>query len=417
MGVYGLVRVTGILPGLAPGWGLLVLGLGLVSGVMGVLYAIGQHDLKRLLAYHSVENIGIIFMGLGLAMLGRAWQRPELVALGLGACLLHVWNHALFKPLLFFSAGSVVHACATRSLEHLGGLAKRMPVTALGFFTGAVAICGLPPLNGFVSEFLLALAGFKSLQANASPWGLAASLVAPGLALIGALALACFVKAYGTVFLGAARTPRAERAQESPWPMLVPMFVLGAACLLIGLFPAQVFDLLGPALRDWDPSLGAGALPGRELLVPVGLAARWLLALLALGGLLAWGLKARRSTRRAGTWACGFVEPAPRAQYTASSLGQMLLAIFRPALRPHEQNPRLTRVFCPEASYGSAVPDAVLDGVLSPLMRRLQAILARVRGVQRGDSQRYLLYVVLALAALMAWYFMSLNWALALFTE
>ena len=163
MGIYGLVRVTSLLPHPPLEWGAVVLALGVVSGVLGVAFAIGQHDLKRLLAYHSIENIGIIVMGLGLALIGRSLGRADWVVLGLGGGLLHVWNHALFKALLFLSAGSVIHAAHTREIDHLGGLAKAMPWTSLCFLVGAVAICGLPPLNGFVSEFLIYLGLFGTL--------------------------------------------------------------------------------------------------------------------------------------------------------------------------------------------------------------------------------------------------------------
>ena len=174
----------------------------MVSGVLGVAFAIGQHDLKRLLAYHSIENIGIIVMGLGLALIGRSLGRADWVILGLGGGLLHVWNHALFKALLFLSAGSVIHAAHTREIDHLGGLAKAMPWTALCFLVGAVAICGLPPLNGFVSEFLIYLGLFGTLGERGGTDVRRRGLRRPGLALIGALAVACFVKVYGAVFLG-----------------------------------------------------------------------------------------------------------------------------------------------------------------------------------------------------------------------
>ena len=185
----------------------------MVSGVLGVAFAIGQHDLKRLLAYHSIENIGIIVMGLGLALIGRSLGRADWVVLGLGGGLLHVWNHALFKALLFLSAGSVIHATHTREIDHLGGLAKAMPWTSLCFLVGAVAICGLPPLNGFVSEFLIYLGLFGTLGHGGGPSFAGAAFAAPALALIGALAVACFVKVYGAVFLG---TARSEHARARP---------------------------------------------------------------------------------------------------------------------------------------------------------------------------------------------------------
>ncbi len=188
----------------------------MVSGVLGVAFAIGQHDLKRLLAYHSIENIGIIVMGIGLAMIGRSLGRADWVILGMGGSLLHVWNHALFKALLFLSAGSVIHSAHTREIDHLGGLAKAMPWTSLCFLVGSVAICGLPPLNGFVSEFLIYLGLFGTLVPRGGPTYAGAAFAAPALALIGALAVACFVKVYGAVFLGSARSEHARHAHESP---------------------------------------------------------------------------------------------------------------------------------------------------------------------------------------------------------
>ena len=204
MGIYGLVRMLALLPLPPLAWGYALLGLGVVSGVLGVAFAVGQHDLKRLLAYHSIENIGIIVMGLGLALIGRTLHRGDWVILGLGGALLHVWNHALFKSLLFFSAGSVVHAAGTRHINRLGGLAKAMPRTALGFLVGAIAICGLPPLNGFVSELLIYLGLFRTLGIDGGAACPLCRFAAPALALIGGLAVACFVKVYGVVFLGTA---------------------------------------------------------------------------------------------------------------------------------------------------------------------------------------------------------------------
>jgi formate hydrogenlyase subunit 3/multisubunit Na+/H+ antiporter MnhD subunit len=205
MGIYGLVRTFSLFPNPPLWWGQLVLLMGAISGVLGVAFAIGQHDFKRLLAYHSVENIGIICMGLGLALLGRSLGSGALVALGLGGALLHTWNHGLFKGLLFLSAGSVLHAAHTREIDELGGLAKRMPWTSFAFLVGSVAICGLPPLNGFVSELLVYLGLFEVARLPRGVLWLVGAIGAPTLALIGALALACFVKVFGAMFLGEPR--------------------------------------------------------------------------------------------------------------------------------------------------------------------------------------------------------------------
>ena len=207
MGIYGLVRVTSLFPAPPAWWGTTLLVLGGASGVLGVAYAIAQHDIKRLLAYHSVENIGIILMGLGLAVLGRSSHRPELILLGIAAALFHTWNHGLFKALLFLSAGSLIHATGTRSIDRLGGLARAMPRTALAFLVGAVAICGLPPLNGFVSEYLLYVGFLQTVAGAGDDTWLAGAFGAPALALIGALAVACFAKVFGAVFLGVPRSP------------------------------------------------------------------------------------------------------------------------------------------------------------------------------------------------------------------
>ncbi len=213
MGIYGIVRVCTFFPELPLSWGLFVLVMGTLSAVLGVAFAVGQHDIKRLLAYHSIENIGIIVMGLGLALVGRAAHRPLWVLLGIGGSMLHVWNHALFKSLLFFGAGSVIHGIHTREIDAMGGLSKRMPWTANCFLVGAVAICGLPPLNGFVSELLIYLGLFRTLEVSEVNVTSSAAFAAPALALVGALAVACFVKVYGIVFLGAARRRHSARTR------------------------------------------------------------------------------------------------------------------------------------------------------------------------------------------------------------
>ena len=213
MGIYGLVRTCSLFDAIPLWWGLLLFSLGMVSAVLGVLFAIGQHDLKRLLAYHSVENIGIIAIGLGLALIGRATQHPGLIALGLAGALLHVWNHGLFKALLFLSAGSVIHATGTREIDVLGGLGRGMPRTSLAFLVGAVAICGLPPLNGFVSELFIYIGMLRAGSLDMGTVGIAAAFGVPVLALVGALAALCFAKVFAIVFLG---EPRSAHATGSP---------------------------------------------------------------------------------------------------------------------------------------------------------------------------------------------------------
>jgi hydrogenase-4 component B len=405
MGIYGLFRITSLLPTPPVEWGAIVLGLGVVSGVLGVAFAIGQHDLKRLLAYHSIENIGIILLGLGLAMIGRALGRDDLIILGVSGGLLHVWNHALFKALLFLSAGSVIHAVHTREIDDLGGLAKAMPGTSLCFLVGAVAICGLPPLNGFVSEFLIYIGLFDTLgQGGQAPFA-GAAFGAAALSLIGALAVACFVKVYGAVFLGVARSSHAQHAHESPSTMLAAMSVLVACCFFIGLFPLAIAPILGMAIAAWAPSLVD---PGPQIVnfAPLG----WITAmgLLLIAGLLLGSALLRARLRMGGvesstTWGCGYSAPTARMQYTSSSFAEMLVGLFAWALRPQVHRPAPMPLFPQPASFHSEVADTVLDNAVLPTFRFTAVLFSWFRVFQQGNIQTYLLYIFIALIALLIW--------------
>jgi hydrogenase-4 component B len=405
MGIYGLVRITSLFPHPPVEWGAVVLALGAVSSVLGVAYAVGQHDLKRLLAYHSIENIGIIVMGLGLALMGRSLDRADWVILGLGGALLHVWNHALFKALLFFSAGSVIHAVHTREIDHLGGLAKRMPWTALCFLIGAVAICGLPPLNGFVSEFLIYLGLFRTLT-NDGGWSFAgAAFAAPALALIGALAVACFVKVYGAVFLGSARSEHAEHGHESPPSMVGPMIVLVGCCVLIGMAPILFAPVLGDAVRAWAPGVGevAARLTGLAPLAwTTGMSLLLVSCLLGVWAVLKFRLR-RTAVESAVTWGCGYVAPTARMQYTSSSFAQMLVYLFAWALRPRIRRPADLPIFPEKTAFHSDVPDAVLDEAVLPAVSFGAWLFSWARAFQRGSTQLYLLYIFIALIVLLLW--------------
>ncbi|HEY6002684.1 MAG TPA: proton-conducting transporter membrane subunit, partial [Anaeromyxobacter sp.] len=246
-GIYGLLRVTGLFDAPPVSWGVVLLALGGISAVLGVAFALAQHDLKRLLAYHTVENVGIIALGAGLALLGRASGSHALVLLGFAGAGLHVVNHALFKSLLFLGAGTIHHSTGTREMDLLGGLAKRLPATTLFFAVGAAAISGLPPLNGFVSEWLVYLGFLDALRRPSGDLLAFAALGAPVLALVGGLAAACFAKVVGVVFLGTARSAHAEKAHEAPAAMLGPMAALALACAAIGLVPAAVLPALARA--------------------------------------------------------------------------------------------------------------------------------------------------------------------------
>jgi hydrogenase-4 component B len=401
MGIYGLLRMLSLLPAPPVGWGGLILLLGVVSGLLGVVFALGQHDLKRLLAYHSVENIGIILMGLGLAMLGRSTGRPEWVVLGLAGCLLHVWNHSLFKSLLFLCAGSVLHGARTREIDHLGGLSKSMPWTAALFLLGATAICGLPPLNGFVSEFFIYVGLLRTTVAPHSAGGAGLALAIPVLALIGALAVACFVKVYGVVFLGNPRTHAAARAHESPPSMLGPIVLLAACCALIGLAPMLASPFLNAAIACW--MLGMGQAPMRiETLTPIAALSGFSIVLASAVTLVCLAVALRgRGASLIGTWDCGFALPTARIQYTASSFAQMIVMTFRSVLRPHVHFPRIEGAFPRSSQMHSHVDDAVMDRMLLPACRFLARGFHWAHRFQQGLTQQYVLYILISLLVML----------------
>jgi len=336
--VYGFVRIVFDLVGPpAWWWSIVVLTLGGITAVMGVLYALMQHDLKRLLAYHTVENIGIIFIGLGLALAFKAHGMAFAAALAMTAGLLHVFNHSVFKSLLFFGAGAVLTATGERDMEHLGGLIHRMPQTAFVFLVGCAAISALPPLNGFVSEWLTFQAILLSPQLPS--WGLKLLVPAVGalLALSAALAAACFVKAFGVTFLGRPRTPAAERAQETDRLSRAAMFFLAALCLVAGILPGLFMDALAPVVQ---------ALVGARMPIQTGV--EWLsivpiaesrssyngllvFLFMAISGTLAAFAIHRLASdrlRRAPAWDCGYPDPSPTTQYSASSFAQPIRRVF-----------------------------------------------------------------------------------------
>lgn len=424
MGVYGLVRVVfdllaawppaGAAP-LPPWWGVVVLAIGLVSALLGVLYALMQHDLKRLLAYHSIENIGIIYMGLGAGMLFLAYGLPLVGALALAAALYHTLNHACFKGLLFLGAGAVVHAVGTRNIESMGGLVKRMPVTAFAFLVGAAAISALPPLNGFASEWLLFQSLLGGLRVPVSGVAMLMPVAVGLLALTSGLAAACFVKAFGITFLAIPRSTAAEQAREAPASMLAGMLVLVTACVLLGVTPFLVVPLLGRVL---------GGLPGLEAAaglhawngflggLPQGsgqTAAPWVaVGLLALALALFLGLRLltpRLRLRREDTWGCGRWSQTPRMQYTATAFAEPLRRIFAELYRPSEDlsvevHPD-SKYFIRGITYESRVRPWIDRLVYTPFVAMVARTANAVRSVQAGSVHLYLAYLCAALLLLL----------------
>jgi hydrogenase-4 component B len=350
-----------------------------------------------LLAYHSVENIGIILIGLGFALVAveqgdTAWGR-----LALAGGLLHVWNHGLFKALLFFGAGSVLHATGTREMSQLGGLWRVMPWTAGLFALGAAAISGLPPLNGFVSEWLVYLGLFDAtISRSPSSWAAIPSAILLGIT--GALALACFVKVCGVVFLGAPRSKVAAQAHECGPTMRGAMIVLAGACVAIGLAPVVFWPAVARAVGTWRPAWSSADPPAS--LFSLGLVH---IALAVLAATTVWWL-GRRALRnglnRALTWDCGYAAPTARMQYTAGSFAGIITEWFAWILRPkrHEHRPDVS--FPVSASFSEHTPETVLEQIVEPAGGVVMRISRAARSLQHGRAQSYLLYLLIGLAAL-----------------
>jgi hydrogenase-4 component B len=406
MGVYGLMRVLTMLGPPPAWWGFSILAVGLISGVLGVLFALGQHDLKRLLAFHSVENVGIIFIGLGLGLLGVSFANTPLAVLGFAGGLLHVVNHALFKSLLFLGSGAVYQATGTRELDRLGGL--KMPVTGALFLIGSAAICGLPLLNGFVSELFIYLAAFKGIQLPQSGVMLGAVAALTGLALIGGLAAACFAKAFGIAFLGQPRSAASAGARDPGWEMLVPMAVLAAACLAIGLGFLGLIDTMNrPIVSASGLSSSAVALQLGGTKVIFGWVFKIGTVFLAAAGLMALGrrfLLSKRIVSRGVTWDCGYVRPTPRMQYTASSFAQPIVGFFSALLRPKRRFAPLVNYFPQKSFFHSELPDVFLEWYQSAF-GALDRFFSTGRWLQGGRVHFYVLFIAMALIFLLIWGF------------
>ncbi|MBI2781277.1 MAG: hydrogenase 4 subunit B [Chloroflexi bacterium] len=408
-GIYGIVRFG--LEILGPGpewWGLLVLSIGVASAVLGVLYALMEHDLKRLLAFHSIENIGIILIGVGVAMLAYADGAPALAGLALTAALFHTFNHALFKSVLFLAAGSVQAAARTRDLNILGGLARAMPVTAIAFGIGAGAISGVPPLNGFASEWLTfqGLIGAGGTEALSLLARAAALLAVAGLALTTALAVACFVKATGMTFLALPRGQGAAGAGETSRSMGGAMIGLAVLCIAVGVGAGPVAGMIagiaaGP-LHLGPVAAGGIAAPVAGLQA-VYAAAPIALLLAAVAG-IAWLVGIRpRTVRRVPTWTCG-IAPEPAFEYTATSYAKLIRLYFGPILRPAREvtvEMHAGTPFPRTVRYDGRVSHVIDERLYGPLHRAAVGGAQLVRRLQSGSLQLYLAYAVTTLIVLL----------------
>ncbi len=408
-GVYGLLRALSFCGPPAPWWGYLLVAVGIFSAVVGVLFALAQQDLKRMLAYSSVENVGIITLGIGLGLVGYTRGQPTLAALGFAGALLHALNHSLFKGLLFLGAGAVLHAAGTGDMDRLGGLLKRMPRAGALFALGAVAICGLPPLNGFVGEALLYVAAFApgSDAGMVSPGPALSKLSAiGGLALTGGLAAAAFTKAFGITFLGTPRSQAPAQAHEPGRRMLGSMAVLAALCVAAGLGAPFLVALARRALAGFAwageaAPVALGEAQGWLLSVTLAAAATWLVG-------LALALARRRLLRgrpvaEAGTWDCGFAGSSPRVQYTGSSFADPVVRVFFPFLRTRQKLQLPKGYFPVAASLETHTADFGQERLFAPVFAATRQLLGRLAFLQQGGMHRYVMFIALTLVVLLVW--------------
>ncbi len=407
LGIYGLLRVLGFLGAPDSSWGVVLLCLGAFSGLFGIVSALAQHELKRVIAYSSIENLGIICMGLGLGLLGDSQKNALLSYWGFTGAILHVLHHGFMKGLLFLCAGSVQQATREDSLNRLGGLLSRMPWTGALFLCGSLAISALPSLCGFVGEWFLYIGAFVGGSGPFSLSALLCILVLPTLALIGGLCALTFVRAFGIGFLGTPRSLAAEQARESDALCQVPMRLLGLGCLLLGLWPLLGVNLASRVTLGLGPLLQITmAWPGRGLLSPLVGITTTCGVLLALS-LLLWGLRRglllNRSIETGPTWGCGYARPSSRMQYTATSFSALVLRLFA-GLIPREIKGQAPQgPFPSKTHYEEQVYDLADKHLIAPSRSRGLAIIQFLRGLQKGRLQTYLVYILVTLLGLLIW--------------
>ena len=422
LGIYGLMRVTIDLLGTGPEWwGGVVLVAGSLTALVGVLYALAENDLKRLLAYSSVENIGVIALGIGAGLVLQSYGLHSLALVGFGAALLHSVNHACFKALLFLATGNVVHRAHTRNMEHMGGLIKGMPQTAACFLIGSAAAAALPPLNGFASEWMVFQALLSGAQIPRPEIAIGTPLAVGVLALTSGLAAACFVKAFGISFLALPRSDAAAGAREVHWSTRAMMAVLALGCVVLGLEAPRalghmyrILDSLSPFPGAAPPSPATSG-TGVWLLSPNGIARASPLLIACLLTLVvmvvAVAIRARGlAVRRADTWGCGRIRQTPRMEYTSSAFAEPLRRIFSELYRPTED---LSVIVHPESpyfvrsiTYTSQVVPWLEKALYDPVIRGVRTLATYVRRLQAGSVHVYLLYIAgaLAVAFVSAWW-------------
>ncbi|MDE2010505.1 MAG: hypothetical protein KGJ09_10600 [Candidatus Omnitrophica bacterium] len=405
IGIYGLIRLMTIV-GNFPLWcGILLLAIGIISGVLGVLYALGQHEIKKLLAYHSIENIGIITLGLGIGLIGHIYHQETVSFIGYAAALLHTFNHAVFKGLLFLSAGSVIKATHTGEMDHMGGLLKVLPWTGHLFLVGSLSICGLPLFNGFISEWLTFRAFLEGVF-HFDLYGIMLACIAiAALALIGGLAALCFAKAFGAVFLGTNRSSHPADYKEGDLVLQAPQLLLAAICLWGGVFPAVMlsyaFEGARPMTRLTAPEFLQEAVLNPAFMVTkvLGLAVVFFLVLWLVRKISLCSCTIDRKE----TWGCGYARVSSRMQYTASSFARPVLRIFRLPVSFKVES-RISRGYFPTgACLSSSVKDASEIFIFRPVFYFIKKLSRALKWIQSGFTPYYILYILFLLVVLLIW--------------
>jgi hydrogenase-4 component B len=408
-GIYGILRILTLMGTPSRELSYFTLGIALVSALLGIIYASAQRDIKRFLAYSSIENIGIIGIGMGIGMLGLSYQNPEMAALGFAGSLFHLFNHSIFKALLFFGVGAVYQKTHSRDMEKMGGLIHTMPYTAFFTLAGSVAICALPPFNGFIGEFILYLSMLKGIMAPNALVKTASIISIGSMAFVGAIAMIAFTKMFSVVFLGAPRVKHHEDdvnkdpKKEAAPIMLVIMGFLALEALVIGLFPHIIFRLVEQPLHILGAGDGIFIIPYIGILSKISSAlCIFFLLFLLFYGLRRFLLKNKPVTYHS-TWGCGYQAPSPRMQYTGSSYVRSFLLLMRPILNIRFYITSPGSLFPSRWKLKTHFPDFFDVYIISPISKSIRSSVKLFSWIQRGSTQQYILYGLLFLAIAIIW--------------
>lgn len=399
IGIFGILRMVLLIKADYTTLGYFILFISVISGLYGVMLAIVQHNLKKLLAYHSIENIGIIGMGIGIGCIGLGHSSATLTALGFAGALLHTLNHALFKSLLFYTAGIVYQATHTLNIENLGGLIKKMPQTAWLFLIAAIAISGIPPFNGFISEFLIYNGLYHwMLDANLVPL-IAIIFSVIGLVLIGGLALFCFTKAFGVVFLGQARSPLHHELKEAPLLQRLPLYLIAAFIILIGIYPQGFIRMLESPVALFTAGVQPGFIPFSEgsvdVLPTLGLVSALIIGFITVLFVIRKEISKKQGVAVSPTWGCGYIAPTAKQQYTASSFVRTYSKLFNMVLLFEKREKAVTGIFPSEAGFKSHAYDRIERSLIDRPIRAYKRFLSHFLFLNNGKLQFSILYGII----------------------